>query len=87
MTEIKHSSMVTSEALSVISKLKKPDSGFESIYMTFFKLEDKVSETVLDQFSQHAKYLKELSIYGERDDLPEVDKPNIADLATKILEE
>ena len=31
MNYIKHSSVVTSEALSLISKLKKPDTGFEKI--------------------------------------------------------
>ena len=31
ITDIKHSSAVTSEALSVISKLKKPDTGFEKV--------------------------------------------------------
>ena len=45
---IKHSSIVTSEALSVISKLPKPDSGFESINFQFVKLEAKLSETVVD---------------------------------------
>ena len=76
--------MVTSEALSVISKLKKPDIGFESIELRFCKLEEKVSETVLDQFVQHAKHLKELCIEGYR---LGVDKPNLSDLATKIIEE
>ena len=35
MVEINHSSVVTSEALSVISKLKKSDTGFEKMYLTF----------------------------------------------------
>ena len=64
MSDIKHSSVVTSEALSVISKLNKPDTGFEKIELGFSKLEQKVSETVLDQFVQYAKHLKELKISG-----------------------
>ena len=84
MEYIKHSSVVTSETLSVISKLKKPDTGFEAIYLGFDKLDKKISETVLDQFVQHAKNIKELIIEGY--DLPEADKPNVADLATKIIE-
>ena len=50
MYGIKHSSVVTSEALSVISKLKKPATGFECIEFGFFKLDEKLSETVLEQF-------------------------------------
>ena len=48
MDDIKHSSVVMSEALSVIFKLKKPDAGFEKIDLRFRKLDEKVSETVLD---------------------------------------
>ena len=62
MEYIKHSSVVTSEAFSVILKLDKPNIGFESIDLGFCKLDEKVSETVLDQFVQHAKHLKELLI-------------------------
>ena len=57
MDDIKHSSLVMSEALSMFSKLKKPDTGFEKIVLGFSRLDEKVSETVLDQFSQHAKNL------------------------------
>ena len=35
MLDIKHSSVVTSEALSVISKLNKPDIGFEKLVLLF----------------------------------------------------
>ena len=35
MTNIKHSSVVTSEALSVLSKLKKPVTGFEKVEFLF----------------------------------------------------
>ena len=50
MFAIKHSSIVTSEAISVISRLPKPYTGFESVYLGFKKLEAKLSETVVDQF-------------------------------------
>ena len=84
MSDIKHSSVVMSEALSLLSKLKKPDTGFERIGLLFSKLDEKVSETVLDQFVQDNKHLKELYIGGY--DLPEADRPNVADLATKVIE-
>ena len=35
MERINNSSAVTSEALSVLSKLKKPDTGFERVTLTF----------------------------------------------------
>ena len=50
MNGINHSSVVTSEALSVISKLNKPVTGFEKLTLGFAKLDEKLSETVLDQF-------------------------------------
>ena len=60
MYSIKHSSAVTSEALSVISKLNKPDTGFEKVDLVFVKLDEKISDTVVDQFSQHVKHLQYL---------------------------
>ena len=45
---IKHSSEVTSEALSVFTGLKKPNTGFEKILLGFCSLENQVSETVAD---------------------------------------
>ena len=39
MSRIEHSSLVTSEALSVLSKLKKPDTGFIEVDFLFFKLD------------------------------------------------
>ena len=50
MEYIKHSSAVMNEVLSVISKLKKPSTGFEKIVFKFSKLKEKLGETVLDQF-------------------------------------
>ena len=78
--------MVTSESLSVICKLNKPDTGFEEVAFSFSRLDEKVSETVLNQFLPHAKHLKEMYFEGY-DDLPEEDKLNVLDLATKIIEE
>ena len=60
VTKIRHSSVVTSECLSVISKLRKPDSGFEKLELEFIKLDEPVSETVLNQFVQHIKHLQDL---------------------------
>ena len=53
--------------------------------MTFHKLDEKVSETVLDQFLHHAKHLDSVMI-GGKIDLPEADKLNVVDLASKIIE-
>ena len=86
MDSIRHSSVVTSEALSVISKLNKMAFGFQYIKLEFCKLDEKLSETVIDQFVQHTKYLYELNVSGKQD-LPETDKPNVLELASRILEE
>ena len=48
MSDINQSSVVTSESLSVISKLNKPDNGFEIVDFAFEKLDEKVSGTVVD---------------------------------------
>ena len=85
MESVKHAAMVTSEALSVISKLKKPDTGLEKLGFEFLKLDEKLSDTVLDQFVQHAKLLKVLKVVGLN--LPESDKLNVLELASRILED
>ena len=72
----------------MISKLKKPENGFEEIELTFKKLDEKLSETVVDQFLRHVRYLKRLAIFGEdSSSCEEADKLNILELATKIIEE
>lgn len=48
MQAINHSSVVTSESLSVISKLRKPDRGFEKIELWLQKLDESVSDTVVN---------------------------------------
>ena len=41
---------------------------------------------MIDQFVQHTKYLYELNVSGKQD-LPETDKLNVLELASRILEE
>ena len=84
MTNIDHSFIVTSEAISVISKLPKPVTGFEFIRFEFLTLEAKLSETVVDQFLQHTRYLKKLIITGYG--LENKEKLNAIDFATTILD-
>ena len=48
MQSIKHSAAVTSESLSIISKLEMPDTGLEELILIFMELEEKVSDTVVD---------------------------------------
>lgn len=80
MDKIKHSSEVTSQALSVIERLYKPDTGFEKILFSFHKLDERVSDTVVDQFLPHTKHVQNLVIQG-LDDLPETDRQNVVELA------
>ena len=86
MTDIKHSSVVTSEALSVLSKLKTPITGLDFLQLEFCKLDEKVKDTVADQFVRHANKLKGLDISGSLLDLSESDKVNVAEFAATILE-
>ena len=48
MFMIMHSSVVTSESLSLISRLNLPDTGFEQLVLSFGKLDEKISQTVVD---------------------------------------
>ena len=86
MASIKHSSTVTSESLSVISKLRKPETGFEQVDLNFHKLDERISETVIDQFTKDTKQLKKLQI-SAYNDLLEADRPNLLELAAKIIED
>ena len=61
---INNPSTVTSEALSVLSKLKTPAKGLESFEFSLIKLEEKLSETVFDQFIKLIKHLKVLKMNG-----------------------
>ena len=54
ITDINHSSVVTSEALSVLSKFKTPDTGIKKMKLSFYKLDEPVKKTVVDQFMRHA---------------------------------
>ena len=84
MSAIKHSSVVTSEALSVISKLNKPVTGFEKIELRFSKLDEKLSDTVLDQFVKSTQQLKVLTLSDQG--LPEIERLNVLELASSIIE-
>ena len=48
MNQIKHSAQVTSETLSIFAKLNIPETGLNKLRLEFNKLDEKVSETVLD---------------------------------------
>ena len=85
MGNIKQSSEVTNEALSVISKLKKPATGFEKVEFSFRKLDEKLSETVFDQFLPHAKQLRVFGTTGIG--LQETERLNLIELAYRIIEE
>ena len=62
--------------------------------MGFHKLEEKVSDTVVEQFLQHCSHLKELKMFGmadyrwpEKDNPPsESDRLNILALVSKIID-
>lgn len=91
MDSVKHSSLVTSEALALLSRLNKPENGFKELSLSFQKLDEKVSETVLEQFLQHVKHLELLEMGSQSPQgLPEVDqeadRQNIQELASRILE-
>ena len=83
---IKHSSVVTSEALSVISKLNKPATGFESIKLYFKKLDEELSETVVDQLVKHCQHLQVLKIEAYHS-LTEEDRLNVLSFTSRIIEE
>ena len=55
------------------------------MYFSFSKLDEKLSETVLDQFVQHIRNLKILSIEGK--DLLETDRIQVLQFASRIIEE
>lgn len=81
----KHSAAVTKEVISVLSKLiKTPETGLEMVVLTFFKLDEKVSETVVDQFTRHTTQLKTFTV-DAIGDAPEADKQNMADLAARVI--
>ena len=81
-----HSSTVTDESLALISKLRKPVTGFSNLTLSFEELEHELSETVVDQLVQHVKHLKSFMIQGPTWEA-EIDKQNVVKLATRILEE
>ena len=58
LDSFKHQSAVTSEALSVLSTLNKPPTGFRKLsFYHWWKLDTEVSPTVVDQFLEHCRNL------------------------------
>ena len=62
-----------------------PDTGFEHLNFNFDELNEKVSDTVVDQFVQQAKNLQELIISGG-DAIPEKDRQNVVELTSRLIE-
>ena len=58
---IQHSTAVTNEALGVLSRLMKPGQGFKKLQLIeFMKMDEKLSDTVVDQFVLHCKHIETL---------------------------
>ena len=58
LKSIFHPCAVTNEALSVLSALQKPPTGFSKLKFDEWKtLGEKVSPTVIEQFAQHCHSL------------------------------
>ena len=51
LRSFKHPTAVTNEALSVLSTVNKPETGFKELSMHFEKLDEKIGPTVVDQFA------------------------------------
>ena len=86
MQYIDHPTSVTNEFLSVLSTLNKPPTGFDKLELSFKILDQKVSQTILDQFTNHCRQLKELDISTYGLESREEDELNLCDLAVRILE-
>ena len=81
-----HPSTVTSEALSVLSSLKKPSTGFSSVTLeNWERLDDKISSEEAEQFTQHCQNLQKLHVEPD-EGMPEAHKQNFCDLAAKLLD-
>ena len=65
INQIGHSGSVTNGMLSSLTTLNKPTDGFEALaFFDWFTLDEKVSPTVIDQFTQHCRHLLRFSING-----------------------
>ena len=77
---------MTNEAFSVLSNLNKPPTGFENLtFRDWCKLDEKVSQTVIDQFASHCQHMQELQIDGFLLE-SETDRKNMCDLVAKIFD-
>ena len=83
---IYHPTAVTNELLSCIAKLDKPLTGFSRVTLVDWDtLDEKVSDTVVDQFTQNCRHLIKLKIDGKKLNT-ETDRLNKMDLVAKILD-
>ena len=57
LRSVKHSAKLTNAALPLISRLPKPETGFENLRLAFQKLEEKIDEAVLDNFVKSCQNL------------------------------
>ena len=81
-----HPCTVTSEALSVLSSLNKPPTGFTRVTLeNWERLDDKVSPDEAGQFTQHCQNLQKLHVEPD-EGMPEAHRQNFCDLAAKIIE-
>ena len=71
----------------MLAKLNKPSTGFETLIMGFYRLEERLSETVLEQFIKHCTHLTKFRMVQWEESLPEQDRLNVLDLISRILEE
>jgi len=62
---VQHSASLTNEALGVFSRLMTQKEGFKTLtFAEILKMEEKLSDTVVDQFVQHCKHLEKLELEG-----------------------
>lgn len=89
MAYIKNSAAITSEALNVLSRHIDPEKGLTALLISdMYKMDERLSDTVVEQFALHCKNLEELTLEGsDRDKLPASDRPNLVDFFARILEE
>ena len=71
----------------MLAKLNKPKTGFESLTLGFNQLEERLSETVLEQFVQHCRHLTKFEMAKCEELLHEQDRLNVLDFTTRILDE
>ena len=93
MHKIDHSCAVTNQVLTTLATINKKPNGFEKLtFWCWNTLDEKVSQTVVDQFAQHCRHLKKLEVAGSDafDEKfgfkTEADRRNMCDLVAKILD-